>query len=265
MKGEPVPAVPASTVLAIRDGSDGLEVFMVVRHHEIDFASGALVFPGGKQAAGDAAPLVRPCCDGAEAFDDVELGLRVAAIREVFEECGLLLARPRGQGSLIGAAALLALDGFRGPLDRGEMGMAELAERAGITFACDLLVPFAHWITPLGMPKRFDTHFYLAVAPEDQVAVHDGSESVDSVWIPPAQAVAEGEAGRRTVIFPTRLNLTKLARSQTVDEAIRNARAARIVTVQPKMERTERGAVLRIPAEADYGLTDEVMERAAGR
>lgn len=260
MTKQPATPIPAATVLLIRDGAAGLEVFMVVRHHQIDFASGALVFPGGKIAKGDSDPTLRLRCDGAEDLDDITLGLRVAAIREVFEECGILLARPRGDARLLGAARLLALDALRAPLDKGEIGIGALAEQEDLTLACDLLVPFAHWITPAMMPKRFDTHFYLAAAPEDQIAVHDGTESVDSVWIAPQQALSEGDAGTRTVIFPTYLNLQKLARSRTVAEAVATARQGQIVTVEPWVEKRESGDVLRIPAEADYDVTEQLLD-----
>lgn len=260
MTKQPATPVPAATVLLIRDGADGLEVFMVVRHHQIDFASGALVFPGGKIAKGDSDPSLRLRCDGAEDLDDVALGLRVAAIREVFEECGILLARPRGQSQFLTGGRLAALDALRAPLDKGEIGIGEVAEREDLVLACDLLVPFAHWITPAMMPKRFDTHFYLAVAPEDQIAIHDGTESVDSVWISPKQALAEGDAGTRTIIFPTYLNLQKLARSRNVAEAVATARQASIVTVEPWVEKREAGDVLRIPAEADYDVTEQRLD-----
>jgi len=91
-KAEPPVPVPSATIMLLRDGDTGLEVFMVKRHHQIDFASGALVFPGGKLAAGDRDPALRALCDGAEALTDDELALRAGAIREAFEESGILLA-----------------------------------------------------------------------------------------------------------------------------------------------------------------------------
>ncbi len=221
---EPAPARPASTVLLLRDGAGGLEVFMVVRHHEIDFASGALVFPGGRVEASDA---VLAGGDAAAAF-------RVAAIRETWEECGVLLALP-------GAPA---------PAD-GEFA-AMLAARALVPHIAGL-APFAHWITPEPVPKRYDTHFFLAAAPADQDAVHDGQEAVDSVWIRPVDALQAGLAGSRKLVFPTRMNLTKLARHASVAEAFAAAHATPVVTVMPQMRMTAAGRVLRIPAAADYG------------
>ena len=109
------------------------------------------------------------------------------------------------------------------------------------------------------LPKRFDTHFYLAVAPADHLAVHDGHESVDSVWIRPADAFADAEAGRRTIIFPTLRNIAKLGMSNTTAEALAAAQADTIVTVLPTMEKREDGMYLCIPPEAGYDLSEERM------
>lgn len=256
--------IPAATILLLRDGLHGLEVFMVVRHHQIDFAPGALVFPGGKVDPLDSHDSVRERVDGAEGLDDREFAMRVAAIREAYEECGVLLARPRGSQELVDAKRLTALEPQRLALNKAEIGIGELLSQQGLRLALDLLTPFAHWITPKMMPKRFDTQFYLVIAPEDHIAVHDGSESVDSVWVRPADALKEAEAGRKTIIFPTRLNVQKLGRHQRVSDAIAAASASRIITVEPQVEQRAGGPVLCIPAEADYDLTEEAISKARG-
>jgi len=225
----------AATVLLVRDRAHGLEVFMVERHHQIDFATGALVFPGGKVDPADADARLVPRCGESLAADHEARALRVAAIRETFEECGVLLAH--------GLA--------RAPA--AEPDFAALIVREELVLACDALLPFAHWITPEVVPKRFDTFFFLAAAPADQRALHDGSESVDSLWIAPAAALAEAEAGRRTIIFPTLLNLAKLAQARDVADAFARARAQPVVTVQPSLAVGATGKrELRIPAEAGY-------------
>jgi 8-oxo-dGTP pyrophosphatase MutT (NUDIX family) len=202
--------------------------------------------------------------DGAEGIDDTLLALRVAAIREAFEEAGVLLARNAQTGNVVDAARLSALEPYRDALNKGELGIAEFLERENLRVAADMLTPFAHWITPSMMPKRFDTHFYLAEAPADHLAVHDGSESVDSVWIRPQAALEEAEAGKRTVIFPTRMNVEKVGRSANVAHAIEEARKAPIVTVEPKVTKNEAGEpILRIPAEAGYCVTDEPLDAVA--
>lgn len=245
----------ASTMLLLRESADGMEIFMVVRHHEIDFASGALVFPGGSVEPGDRVIAGRPeLFTGGEGIDADVLALRIGGVRETFEECGILLARPRGSSALVGAERLKAIDQTRrADLDAGTISFADLVAAEDLVLALDLLVPFAHWITPVRMPKRFDTHFFLAVAPADQVGLHDGKETVDSIWIGPRQALDEAKSGRFKILFPTTRNLIKLARDRTAGEAIARARAGRVVTVMPEMVKGENGQrQLRIPADAGY-------------
>jgi 8-oxo-dGTP pyrophosphatase MutT (NUDIX family) len=255
---KPPPSAPidAATVLLLRNGPDGLEVFMQLRSQRVDFSAGAMVFPGGRVDAGDADPRLRPRCDGAEALDDRALALRVAAIREVFEESGVLLARSRGASDFLPAPRVRELlEKYRAELLDERLEIAALAETEDLELSCDRLIPFAHWITPEILPKRFDTLFFLAAAPP-HAATHDGFESVDSEWVRPQQALSAAAAGRRSMMFPTRLNLTKLAASQTVGEAIEAARRDRIVTVLPRVRRGPNGPVLQIPADAGYGVAE---------
>lgn len=255
-------AQPSSTVLLLRDGAAGLEVLMVQRHHAIDFASGALVFPGGKLAKGDRDPGLPKYCRAAPRLSDDLLTLGVAAIREAFEESGLLLARPNGSEDLVTPERLVTLDGWRPRLTSDEAGMASFGESEKLEFALDLLVPFAHWITPTVMPKRFDTWFFLAPAPAAQLANHDGRESVDSRWVSPGDLLAESDAGRATVVFATRMNLKKLAESKTVAEAFAAAQHRPVPTVMPEVDPSAPGGgVLRIPAEAGYGVTEIPLSR----
>jgi len=253
----------AATVLMVRDGADGLEVFMVVRHHQIDFASGALVFPGGKVEAGDRDPALRPFARECEGLDEAAFAFRVAGIRESYEECGVLLAREAGSDRLIPAERVAALEEARAAFNRDEATMLAFLQEHDLQMACDLMVPFAHWITPDMMPKRFDTHFFIAQAPEAHLAVHDGRESVDSVWINPARALEEAETGKWTVIFPTRMNLQMLAEAANVEEALAQARARTVVTVTPWIEEVGGKPVLKIPEDAGYGAVVEPLENLA--
>jgi 8-oxo-dGTP pyrophosphatase MutT (NUDIX family) len=253
----------AATVLLLRDVAGALEVFMVVRHHEIDFAAGAMVFPGGKVDESDRPPHVGDVVSGASDLTDEDVAVRIAAIREAFEESGVLLARRSGATDVVSAAEALELGSrYRVALASGEISLSEVARREGLVLSCELLVPFAHWITPVGMPKRFDTHFFLAVAPNEQLAMHDGSESVDSTWTAPNAALTESDAGRLTIIFPTRMNLQKLARSRTVADALETAGRSRVVTVMPEVD-LESG-VLRIPADAGYDVTEASLADLLG-
>ena len=253
--------LPSATVLLLRDAEAGLEVFMVKRHHQIDFASGALVFPGGKLEKSDSDPALRAMTVGGEGVDDAALALRIAAIREAFEECGILLARKKGATHLLAGAEAEAVETrWRAKLNANSATMTDMASAEGLVYALDTMVPFAHWITPKGLPKRFDTHFFAAATPPDQLAGHDGSESVDSIWTSPAHAIAEADAGRATLVFATKMNLEKLGRSKTTSAALAAARGDRIVTVMPEVTKTASGRVLWIPIEAGYGVSEVNIE-----
>lgn len=253
---------PSSTVLMVRDGAAGLEVFMVKRNHAIDFASGALVFPGGKLADGDSDPMLMGRHARPGAFDPALTSFAFGAIREAFEESGLLLARAKGDGALLSAARVEALGHWREPLNRGEKTLRDMAETEGLDYALDTLVPFAHWITPDVMPKRFDTWFFLAPAPADQIGVHDGSESVESEWVGAQAALDDWEAKARTIVFATRMQLVKLARSNTVTEALAATKRDAVIDVMPVLDKTSFAEPhLRIPAEAGYGITEVPLSR----
>ena len=246
----------AATVMLLRDGVDGMEVFMIVRHQGNDFASGALVFPGGRVDPEDhdlaSDPAIFPPRSEADA---AAAALRVAAVRETFEECGVLLARPRGETTLVNASRLREIENtHRAALAGGERAFGAMLAAENLVLAPELLTHFAHWITPARVPKRFDTHFFLAAAPSDQIALHDGHEAVDSVWISPKTALDSCKAGTHKLVFPTQMNLQKLARQQISAAAIEAARKSQVVTVLPRQEQTRDGKrVLRIPLEADYG------------
>ncbi len=253
--------IPAATILLLRDGPEGLEVFMVVRHHQIDFASGALVFPGGKLDRQDEDERVLSRLAAYPESTPIQSKLRAAAIREVFEESGILLARDR-----LGAALTpdRLSEAWRAGLNAQSLTMAEIVATGDLTLASDDLVHYSHWITPPMMPKRFDTHFYLARVPAGQIADHDGHENVDSVWIRPKQVIQDAENNTRTVIFPTLSNVVRLAQYNSVAAAFAGAQARSVEPIMPWSEKRADGRYVCIPQDLGYSLYEQRLPERAG-
>ncbi|MBV9509555.1 MAG: NUDIX domain-containing protein [Caulobacteraceae bacterium] len=247
------PIRPAATVLLLRD-EPAFEVLMVRRHHQIDFVPGAMVFPGGKTHAGDHHPRWAERCIGWAGTPETERPLRIAAIREAYEEAGLLIAR-RGDGEPFPGDE--RAQEARAAVAKDERSFLDVVELLDLRLDLEALTLFARWITPDIGPKRFDTWFYVARAASDQLAVCDGWETVEAEWISPKQALQLAAAGEREVIFPTRMNLKLLAEAGGVEDAIVRAAARPVVVVEPWLERRADGPVLVIPTDAGYG---EVIE-----
>jgi len=266
MPAEIVQPRPASTILLLRDAASTrgeIEVFMMVRHHQIEFNSGALVFPGGSLDRGDGEIAANPALwSGGEGLDEATLGFRIAAIRETFEESGILLARPQGSKALVDAkrAGEIAA-AHRDDLSERKITFKKVLTDNAMLLALGELVPYAHWITPEGMPKRYDTWFFLAAAPPEQAGAHDGKESTDSIWVSPREALEGGDNGRFKLPFPTTRNLIRLGKQTNVKTALDDARGRKIVSVMPVMTRLNGGRQLRIPLEAGYD--GEVFEVGA--
>jgi 8-oxo-dGTP pyrophosphatase MutT (NUDIX family) len=244
-----VAVVPAATVLLLRD-APSFEVLMVKRHHQIDFASGALVFPGGKIHPSDAADGWAERVLGWEQTPPLERALRVAAIREAYEETGILLARQGDQSHFAGDERAGAA---REDVVARPESFVDLVAELDLKLDLAALAVFARWITPAMMPKRFDTWFFVTAAPPDQLAVCDGWETVDAEWIEPLEALRLAASGERSVIFPTRMNLQLLAEASGASDATVRALARRLVTVEPRMVDGPDGRRLVIPADAGYG------------
>ncbi len=253
----PAEVKPAATILLLRDEPQ-FEVLMVKRHHQIDFASGALVFPGGKSHAGDHDPAWADHVLGWEAYDAEQRGLRIAAIREVFEEAGILLARRRDGAPMSGEACPMEV---RQAVDKGETPFLDVVKDLEAHLDLAALTVFARWITPVVVPKRFDTWFYAVTAPAEQLAACDGRETVDAEWIAPSEALRLAAAGERKVIFPTRMNLQLLAEASSGADCVARAEARTLVTVLPQVKQTDKGPVLQLPPDAGYGVVEEPMER----
>lgn len=240
---EPAVAAVAATLVLVRDGPQGLETLMVVRHHEIDFARGAAVFPGGKISASDSDPRIAARVGGGQLSDEQQFTLRVAAVRETFEESGLLLARHGG--TMIDGTQRAALhQRWQARVASGGHAFVDMVCEEDLELALEQLVPYAHWVTPEVSPKRFDTHFFIAAAPAGQVAQHDGSEAVDSFWIRPADALDDCARRRRIIIFPTLCNLALLAQTGDVAGAVQAARSRPLQRIQPTLGRRADGKLI---------------------
>jgi 8-oxo-dGTP pyrophosphatase MutT (NUDIX family) len=237
--------VPAATIILVRDGQPGLEVLVLRKASGKHFAGGAWVFPGGKAEDTDLA-----FAGQSDAMADDFAGLKVAAVREMFEECRILLAREPGAAEVLDAERRETL------LAGSDKPMLEIAAAASLDLATESLERFAHWITPPSRAKRFDTHFFVAPAPAGQADVTvDGYEIVDANWCRPTDMLDEVHAGRLKLVLPTMMNLIKLSHWEDVDALITHTRREEVFCVRPKRVDTPEGQQIVIPEEAGYGVT----------
>ena len=207
----------AATVMLVRDGDAGMEVFMLRRNLNSDFVGGAYVFPGGAVDEADRHADLEAVCEGRS--DDeasVLLGVEkgglaywVAAVRECFEEAGVLLAN-QADGSVVSLADEAVAGRYRGhrkAVDAGELRLVGLCEAERLRLAVGQIHYFSHWITPVGPPRRYDTRFFVAAAPPEQVPLHDDRETIANLWARPADVLERRRRGELDLIFPTIKNL----------------------------------------------------------
>ncbi len=210
---EPAPLLPAATVLLLRDTPEGLEVLMTRRSARASFAPGAYVFPGGRIEEADA--VAQAVATRRPTQSDLQLTQSVAAVRECFEELGVLLAR-HPDGRPIDPEAVAAMDRST----TSAVALAEQCAARGLLLATDQVYTLAHWITDRDLPKRFDVPFLVARMPEGQTPVADEAEQFEPCWVRPADALARHQAGGFFMIFPTLRTLERLASYATVDAAL---------------------------------------------
>jgi recombination protein RecT len=225
--GPEVPISDAATVIVGRDTSEGLQVFMVRRNARAVFLPDQYVFPGGRvdEADRDAAAGRLHGSAG-----DVDPAYAMTAARETFEEAGLLFAdRP------VPVAKVAAL---RQAMHAGDIGFGDVLDRLDVSVDASQFRYFSRWITPQAelATRRFDARFFVARAPEDQVAEADATEVLDGRWIAPAGALAANARGEINLIFPTIKHLERIAPYRTVDELLAFARTKPIVTVSPDVQ-----------------------------
>ncbi len=242
---------PASTVVVVRDEPGGFEVLLVRRNDKVAFMAGAHVFPGGRVDASDATANPSSVCDGIAAlpqFHDLslaeEIAYRVAAIRELVEEAGVLMARAADGTPLSHEIAQHVRDG----LAAGE-SLGVLAAQHQLRLALDAFVALAHWVTPEDEPRRYDTRFFLATLPAGQTASHDAGETTELRWMRPADAIAQCERGEMLLPPPTWTTLKQLVRHTSLADVFVWVRAKPIVRVQPHLVRDERQTMLTLPGD----------------
>lgn len=249
-------AVPSATVVLVRDGEDGAEVLMVLRHAKTSFGA-SYVFPGGLLHGDDDAVAAR--CDGIDDADaDRVLALGhgglayfSAAIRELFEEAGVLLARD-AHGDWVDAGALSE---HREPLNDGRESWPAFLEQQDLRLVCDALHYFAFWITPREVRKRFSTRFFVAAMPAGQDAVHCGTEVTDSRWMTPAGALEESRAGRIEIPHPTIRTLKRLTPFATTSDLVAWAKTeqrAGVACLRPAIVTCGDEQRVVMPGDADY-------------
>lgn len=249
----------AATVMLVRDadGEPGVEVFMLRRTGRASFAAGMYVFPGGRVDAADGVDEIEPFCQGLDdadasrqlGMDSGGLAYWVAAIRECYEEAGILLAYQRdGSAPEIG-------DDDRHAVHDGELSMLELCQRDDLVLDVSTTQYVDYWLTPVGEPRRFDTRFFVTEAPPGQDGLHDDKETVESTWIRPAEALRMHAAGDLMMMPPTIKNLRWLDGFDTAAAAVDAGEA--IVDpprILPKVRTDDEGNIVGVamPGDADY-------------
>jgi 8-oxo-dGTP pyrophosphatase MutT (NUDIX family) len=248
-------AQPAATLVLLREAAGAPEMFMQARAATMGFAAGMMVFPGGKVDAGDVALAATPMLRGS-AVDAADAAARIAAVRECFEEAGVLLTH----GPAIAATEFAAA---QPAIAARTLGFADFLARFDQVIDLDALVPFTRWIPPANVAhRRYDTRFYLARCPDGAEAGHDGNEATTSCWISAAEALARADRREAEVIFPTRRNLERLAQFTSIAALIDHARTTPLVTVQPEVRMLDDGQYLCIPEGIGYPVTREALTSA---
>jgi len=257
--------------MLVRDGDDGLEVFMLQRTHGAAFARGQYVFPGGKVDDADHGETFEPICDGLDdttasgllGLDHGGLAWLVAAIRECFEEAGVLLARPVDGDDVVRFDESAIAERFnvaRHEVYDGSLSLAELCTREQLMLMVDRMHLVDHWITPVGERRRFDTRFFVARAPEAQEPLHDDGETIASLWVRPADALQMWKDGELQMFPPTVTSLRFLQPHATAEAAMAAAADVGVpAPILPKVQVDADGRVTGVirPGETGY---DEASE-----
>tara|TARA_B100000965_G_scaffold234259_1_gene196203 strand:+ start:2765 stop:3613 length:849 start_codon:yes stop_codon:yes gene_type:complete len=262
---EPTVPQPAATVLLVRDSKEeGIEVFLVERASKANFG-GAFVFPGGKVDPEDGLERMEKITTGSsdnelsEILGEEKGGLAywIACIRECFEEAGILIAY-RDDGSPFDPSNSEEIDRFveyRNKLNAGESVLESMCDEEQLTLATDRLAYLAHWITPKIEKRRYTTRFFIAISPSGQEGLHDGSESVNSLWIKPEEALQRQKEGKLLMIMPTIKNLESICGYSNAEELLKDKSSidpSTIPTIEPKFFMEDGKMVGLLPGDEGY-------------
>ena len=266
---------PAATLILVRDANSGMEVLLIRRTHSAAFMGGAHVFPGGAVDVADAAAEIAACCDG---LDDIEasrqLGVErgglaywAAAMRECFEEAGLLLAHDSGgeYADMNQPQQAQIFARWRESVRAGRSTLADLCREQQLRLAAGHLAYYSHWITQPGRPRRFDTRFFVAVAPGAQTPSHDNSETIDHLWIQPAEALAHHRRGELQLVFPTIKTLESIAHFDSAAALMEFARSPRkMPAMAPRTADSREGKKLLVPGDYAYAEVGRLDPEGTG-
>jgi 8-oxo-dGTP pyrophosphatase MutT (NUDIX family) len=268
--GRSEPPRDAATVILLRESPEGAyELLLMQRHGRQAFMGGAHVFPGGRLDDADRDRALADCVGkfrGEEARrllqePDLDaqtaLGLFLAAIRETFEEAGVLFAcdasgRPV---NLNEGDSALRFKAYRRQLQEGKLSLTELARREALRYRPDLLIPYSRWITPEGEPRRFDTRFFLACLPPGQTASHDRQETTESRWLTPDAALAEHGTARIVLMPPTLQTIEEVKAFPGSESLFAAARSRPITIIYPQAFRTGEILGVLLPTDPEYTLS----------
>ncbi len=262
---EPLVPRPAATVMMVRDGAQGFEVLMLMRNLNSDFVGGAYVFPGGGVDEADSSSTAEHRVEGVtDVSASARLGLGsgglayyVACLRELFEEAGLLVAHDEQSRAVrFDDPEIVArfAQHRRGVNDRAIRFLDVISEE-NLRLDLSSLEYVAHWVTPVGPPRRYDTRFFVALAPEAQLAAHDQGETVADLWVRPSDALERQRRGELEMIFPTIRNLEAIANFNSAGDVLNYARSLReIPRIEPRIVNRSGEIAILLPGDEGFEL-----------
>lgn len=240
----PVAPRPAATTVLLRDGEPGLEALLMRRHRGSGFVPGAWVFPGGRVDAADSGPALYERIDGLPSDPEPDSAFWTAALRELFEETGVLLARDAGGEWAPDAVSDRRLDRLRHSLLADEASLLDVLEELDLTLVANGVVHIAHWVTPVVEPRRYDTHFFAVALPPGRTIRADPREMTEAEWFVPTAALARFEAGTLPMVFPTVRTLEALRDFDSVEHALGSLRDRPVPRILPRLVRTPTGVAI---------------------